>query len=181
MKGLLLVILGPSGSGKDSVLRSLKEHLPDLHVAKRCITRSYHDKSEEYESLSETEFVAQLNEDAFLFYWKAHGFYYGIRRSILDYIDDGQSVIFNGSRAALDDMRKVYKGIHAIELLVSEPILRKRLNIRGRENQSEIALRLKRASGDYFNDSHLISNDGLLEETTNKIVLLINQLMKGEL
>ena len=173
----IFVIIGPSGAGKDSVLRVVKEKMPDLHIPKRVITRAEHAESESFESVTKAEFLDQLNHKEFLFHWHAHDLYYGIRSAdVLPYLEIGAAVMINGSRAALDKMRNHYPSIHPIGLSVAPATLKQRLELRGRENMEQIATRLERAARPMPTNCHIISNDGRLDETAKKVVAFISQI-----
>ena len=181
MSGCLFVFVGASGVGKDSVLRCLKNRMPELHIAKRVITRKQHTESEDYESLSPEQFITQLLEGAFIFHWRAHGVRYGIRKSVNDILQAGGNVAINGSRAALEEMRAIYPALHAISINVDLEVLEARLIARGRENEDEIAARLKRASQYQVANFHSIANNGALEEAVDQCVLLMKDLMRDVL
>ncbi|MBX9457279.1 MAG: hypothetical protein KL863_15330 [Rhizobium sp.] len=58
-------------------------------------------------------------------------------------------LIANGSRAALDDFRAAYPDLGVIEITARPDVIAERLAQRGRESADEIALRLKRKTGEW--------------------------------
>ena len=77
--GRLIWLMGPSGSGKDSLLSALRqrEH-PQLLVAHRYITRAANAGSENHIALSEPEFFTRAGQNLLALSWHANGYYYGI-------------------------------------------------------------------------------------------------------
>ncbi len=97
-KGKLVLILGPSGSGKGTVLSFLKEKHPDFVFPVSCTTREMrpHEKNGEvYHFISEDEFRRRIENDEFLEYAYVHDMnYYGtLKAPIMDALDDGKIVI----------------------------------------------------------------------------------------
>ena len=74
--GRLIWLMGPSGSGKDSLLSALRqqEH-PQLLVAHRYITRSANAGSENHIALSEQEFFIRAGQNLLALSWHANGYY----------------------------------------------------------------------------------------------------------
>ena len=73
MPGKLIWLVGPSGSGKDSLLAALRqrEH-PQLLVAHRYITRPFNAGSENHIALSEHEFFTRAEQHLFALSWHAN-------------------------------------------------------------------------------------------------------------
>ncbi len=143
MPGKLIWLVGPSGSGKDSLLAALRqrEH-PQLLVAHRYITRPFNAGSENHIALSEHEFFTRAEQHLFALSWHANNTYYGIGVEIDLWLHAGFDVVANGSRAHLALARERYGEVLVpICLAVSPPVLRQRLEQRGRENALEIAQR----------------------------------------
>lgn len=145
MSGQLIYLVGPSGSGKDSLLRELEPLLtPQCVIMRRAITRVASQETEAAESLTEVEFKAQQQQGQFALSWQANGLYYGIRTDLDHHLQMGQTVLVNGSRAHWAQVLQRYpKAILAL-VKVPEPLLRQRLIARGRESIQEIQLRLER-------------------------------------
>ena len=58
--GRLVVVVGPSGVGKDTLIGALAEHCPEIVVARRVITRAAGAKGEDHDAVSEALFDARL-------------------------------------------------------------------------------------------------------------------------
>lgn len=157
--GRLILVVGPSGAGKDTVLAYAKMHLSGYSqcvFARRVITRPP-GAGEEYESVSEAEF----QQRSFALSWSAHGLHYGIPVTIEADLAAGKTVIANVSRAVIAAARKAY---HCMVIEITAPIevLAKRLAERGRECEADIIARLTRTATPADADT-IIMNDGLPE------------------
>ena len=148
MTGKLIWLMGPSGSGKDSLLAELRlREQTQLLVAHRYITRDASAGSENHIALSEREFFSRAGQNLLALSWHANGLYYGVGVEIDLWLHAGFDVVVNGSRAHLPQARARYQSaLLPICLQVSPEILRQRLENRGRENASEINARLARAA-----------------------------------
>ncbi|TIH07223.1 phosphonate metabolism protein/1,5-bisphosphokinase (PRPP-forming) PhnN [Pseudomonas leptonychotis] len=146
MSGRLIYLIGPSGSGKDSLLDAARERLAerDCVIVRRVITRSAEAVGEDAIGVSPAEFDQQEAAGGFALSWRANGLAYGIPRQIDDWLAAGQDVLVNGSRAYLAQARQRYPELLAILLQVDEAALRQRLLARGRESAEQIEARLAR-------------------------------------
>ena len=146
MSGRLIYLMGPSGSGKDSLLDAAREHLTarGCQIARRVITRSAEAVGEDAVALTPVEFAQQEASGAFALSWRANGLAYGIPRQIDAWLAAGQDVLVNGSRAYLPQARARYPQLIGVLLTVDEAVLRERLLRRGRESVEQIEQRLAR-------------------------------------
>ncbi|MDH1307110.1 phosphonate metabolism protein/1,5-bisphosphokinase (PRPP-forming) PhnN [Pseudomonas fulva] len=145
-KGRLILLIGPSGAGKDSLIDAARPQLAAarVEIARRVITRSPEAKGEAAIGVDAEEFDQMKLQGAFAMHWQANGLQYGIPRQIDEWLAQGRSVLVNGSRGHLAQARIRYPDLLAIRVDVSLDILRQRLQARGRETQAEIDQRLAR-------------------------------------
>ncbi|QIR29260.1 ribose 1,5-bisphosphokinase [Kluyvera genomosp. 3] len=177
MKGKLIWLMGPSGSGKDSLLEVLRqqEHT-QLLVAHRYITRPANAGCENHIALSEQEFFTRAGHNLLALSWHANGLYYGVGVEIDLWLHAGFDVIVNGSRAHLAQAKARYgNALLPVCLQVSPPILRERLQARGRENGMEIAARLERAARYAPENCHTLNNDGSLLQSVDILLTLMGR------
>lgn len=86
-RGLLVVIAGPSGVGKGTLLRCLRDRIPELQVSVSATTRTPRPGEVEgrhYHFLSRDEFRRRIAEGDFLEWAEYQGNYYGTPRSEVD-------------------------------------------------------------------------------------------------
>jgi len=104
MSGALILVVGPSGSGKDSLIgraeRSAQAQCT-IYFPRRMITRQALASAEDHDTMTIEEFNQAYAEGAFALNWQAHGLSYGIRRDILDALAAGHRVIVNVSRGVI--------------------------------------------------------------------------------
>jgi ribose 1,5-bisphosphokinase len=183
-KGRLFYLMGPSGSGKDSLMRYTRQALKgtgNVIFAHRYITRPLApDKGENYIALSEEEFVQRLQAGCFAMHWDSHGYHYGIGIEIDCWLALGLKVILNGSRAYLEQVRSRYPDLCPIAVQVTFQHLQARLLARNRETGAKLEERLRRAVELDEQVQHvpglvILNNDGTLEEAGGRLVALLLQ------
>ncbi len=146
MAGRLIYLIGPSGSGKDSLLDAARQSLAErgCRIVRRVITRSAEAVGEAAHGVSPEQFATMDANGAFALSWHANGLSYGIPREIDDWLAAGDDVLVNGSRAHLAQTRERYPTLLVLLLTVDQAVLRQRLVARGRESLADIEARLAR-------------------------------------
>lgn len=167
--GRMILVVGPSGAGKDTLMAALKDRVKDndsVVFARRAVTRDADASSEDHDTLSRSDFETLVSAGNVALSWEAHGLGYVVPQSYDRAIRDGKTVIANGSRKVLKEASEKYET--AIVLLITAPveILAERLAARGRETREDIEARLKRADLEPDNVDNLvrIENTGTPEE-----------------
>lgn len=160
MPGKLIYLMGPSGSGKDSLIEAVRPHLGGrrCEVMRRVITRSAEAVGEDAVGVSREAFESLKAQGAFALDWQANGLAYGITVQLDDWLKAGRNVLVNGSRGHLNQARERYPDLLAIMLRVDTHVLQQRLQARGRETPVEVRARLAR------NELFLDSVDALRAE-----------------
>ena len=187
-RGRLIYLMGPSGSGKDSVLDAARAALQQrgVEVARRVITRSAEARGEDAVAVTPERFLEMKTQGAFALDWAANGLSYGIPREVDDWLHGGKSVLVNGSREYLPIAARMYPGLLPVMLIVSTPVLRERLRRRGREGMEEIEARLERnerllgtaqqlAQAGEGGDLLVLDNSGPLEQTVAMLIAWLTQ------
>ena len=169
--GRLVLVAGPSGAGKDSVIAAVRAMLrskPQFVFPRRVITRggSAH---EDHESLSAADFETAKLRGAFALSWSAHELSYGIPASINAEIQSGRTVICNVSRTVVVAAREMYAHVLFVEITAPEDVLRARLLSRGRETPADIDRRLvRRLDGAViYTPDVVIENDATVEHAAS--------------
>ena len=144
----LIYIMGPSGSGKDSLMADARLRLAaeaPVIFAHRYITRPADAGGENHVALSREEFGLRLARGLFVLSWESHGLAYGVGREIDLWLGKGLTVVLNGSREALPKALRAYPDLLPMLVSVPEDELRRRLGGRGRESGADMERRLARA------------------------------------
>ncbi len=179
MKGRLIYLIGPSGSGKDSLLDAARTRLTErgVHVARRVITRSAEAVGESAEAVSHDEFDRTESSGAFAMSWRANDLAYGIPLQIDQWLANGEDVLVNGSRGYLEQARQRYPDMIAVLLSVRPEVLRQRLLKRNRETPEQVEARLARNARfeDSLDEVFLLDNSGDLQESVDKLLRLIDR------
>lgn len=183
MSGRLIYLIGPSGSGKDSLLDAARTRLAErgCRIVRRVITRSAEAVGEAALGVSMQQFTEMQAQGAFALSWQANGLAYGIPREIDDWLAAGDDVLVNGSRGHLPQTRERYPNVLVVLLTVNEAVLRQRLLARGRESVAEIDQRLARNAR--FGERllaedpkvHLLDNSGPLERTVEGLLACLDE------
>jgi len=148
--GRLVLVVGPSGAGKDTLLRFAKAACVDdgyIVFPRRVITREA-SASEDNEEVSAGTFQEALARNEFAIHWEAHGHCYALPRAIDDDIRAGRTVVVNVSRTVISAMRRGYADIAVVSITAPPNVLAERLAMRGRGSDGRIEHRLHRTIED---------------------------------
>jgi len=105
--GRLVLVVGPSGAGKDTVIAGAKAACAadsTFVFPRRVVTRPASD-AEDHDTLEDAEFKRAVRKRMFAFWWEAHGHKYAIPRAAENEIRAGRVVISNVSRGIVAQMR----------------------------------------------------------------------------
>lgn len=183
--GTMVVVVGPSGAGKDSVMSYAARHFADearVRFVRRVITRPADAGGEAHEAIDAEGFRTRAAEGGFAVSWEAHGLSYGIPRETLDALATGVTLVANGSRSALPAFADAYSRLKVVVITARPDILAARLAARGRESAEGIAKRLDRAVPEIVvaADTVIIDNSGALEEAGEAFVSLLASALARE-
>jgi ribose 1,5-bisphosphokinase len=175
--GALVIVCGPSGAGKDTLLRYVADSRradPRVVFARRVVTRPASD-FEDNESVSDAAFEAMAHNQAFAFWWSAHGHKYGIPSSIDAEIDKGCCVVANVSRLIIESVRDRYARVVVVLITASPEVLAQRLAQRSRASDGDIGQRIARtqAVADRFRPDTVIVNDGAIDAAARELANVI--------
>jgi ribose 1,5-bisphosphokinase len=178
-QGTLVLVVGPSGAGKDSIIAGAAARLrerAEFVFIRRTITRPHDAGGEPHVAVSATEFAAQRDAGAFLLHWRAHGLDYGIPATVVADRAAGRTVIANVSRSVIGEARATLAPVRIVQIVAPAPVLAARLALRGRESVTDIQLRMTRDAAEVpaGADVTAIANDGALDRAVDTFVALLD-------
>ena len=178
--GILFLVVGNSGSGKDTLIRAIQEQFPPnlkkILVPQRYITRPP-SKSESNISISPKKFNKMSNKGKFALEWHIYGLDYGVPKIIEQWLEAGHPVIVNVSRTIINDAKDKYRNLKVIFIYVPFEVSVNRLEERGRESGDGLKERIERARNnqDYDAADFVVDNSGNIDDV---IKLLLNYIIK---
>jgi ribose 1,5-bisphosphokinase len=146
--GALVVVVGPSGAGKDTLIalaRAICADDPRIVFPRRIVTRPA-SAAEDHDSATPFAFDAAVGQGAYAFWWEAHGLKYALSAAIDAALRAGKTVVCNVSRAVVGQLRARYARLTVVMVTAPKDLLLARLAARGRESGGGVAERLDRAA-----------------------------------
>ncbi|MFX1322738.1 MAG: phosphonate metabolism protein/1,5-bisphosphokinase (PRPP-forming) PhnN [Promethearchaeota archaeon] len=181
--GTLILVVGNSGSGKDSIINGAAEKYPlDLkrvYIVKRYITRNPSETEDNY-FISSKEFNAMSKQGKFALQWHIYGLDYGVPIDIEEWLKTGHTVIVNVSRTIINNTRKKYKNLKVVFIEVPFEITLQRLKIRERESEQGLKERIERARNNqkFPEADFVVDNSGELDEAINQFLNYVINIVK---
>jgi guanylate kinase len=171
--GDLYVISAPSGAGKTSLVAALHSSQPELHVSVSHTTRprrSNEIDGADYHFVSEKDFVAMIDADAFLEHARVFDRRYGTARdSVEKFLAAGEDVILEIDWQGAGQVRQRHPGCIGIFILPpSREALAERLAGRAQDSDEIIARRMRDAVAEM---SHCCEFDYLVINDTFEVAL----------
>jgi guanylate kinase len=176
----VIVVTGPSGAGKGTLIRELLERVPDLEVTVSATTRDRRPgeaEGREYRFLTGPEFLERIQQGEFLEYVTyVSGHRYGTLRAELDRIrENGHVPLLELETEGALRVKREEEGAATIFISAAVDELERRLRERATESDGEIGERIALArdqleqAGDF---DHVVENDDLdraVEELTRLV------------
>lgn len=182
--GTMVVVVGPSGAGKDSVMAYAARHFSGetrLGFVRRAITRPADAGGEAHQAIDADSFRRLEAEGGFAVSWDAHGLSYGIPGETHARLASGVTLVANGSRSALPAFADAYPRLKVVLITARPDVLAARLAARGRESAEAVARRLERAAPEIVvaADTVVIDNSGPLAAAGEAFVSFIASVLDG--
>jgi ribose 1,5-bisphosphokinase len=173
--GRLVLVVGPSGAGKDTLLGLAKIACAgdrNIVFPRRAVTREA-SQAEDNEQLSPDAFRQAVARGEFATHWEAHGHHYGLPRAIEDDVREGRTVVVNVSRTVVAALRRAYADVVVIGVTAPPEILAERLAIRARGSDGKIGQRLGRTVNETGAPDLTIHNVGNAQEHAERLVRIV--------
>ncbi|MGM0499294.1 MAG: guanylate kinase [Bacillota bacterium] len=180
-RGLLFVLSGPSGVGKNTVLDELFKNFDGVSYSVSATTRERRKgevEGENYFFISEEKFKEIETSDGFIESAVVHGHYYGTPKKFVDKkLDEGEDIILEIDTQGAKQVREKYpEAVYIFLLPPSLEELENRLDKRGSENDKSKNIRLKNARQELkevHNYDYEVINDSLSDAVKDirKIIL----------
>lgn len=174
--GRLVLVVGPSGAGKDTLLRLAREACVDdqgVVFPRRVVTRES-SADEDNIAMSQDEFRRSRERGDFAVHWDAHGHSYALPLEINDNIRAGRTVVVNVSRTVIGALRKAYANVVVVAITAPPDVLAQRLAARARRSDGNIAERLTRSVDDAAAQADVtILNAGSADYHSRQLVRVI--------
>jgi guanylate kinase len=179
---LLIVISGPSGVGKDSVVQRMKERELPFHFVVTATTREKRESEthgKDYWFVSKDEFARMIEQDELIEYAIVYGDYKGIPKwEVRDALASGKDVVMRLDVQGAETVRKLAPEALLIFITCeSEDELVRRLRARKTESSDSLALRIATARKELQRieafDYVIINRDFQLDDTVNKVRSII--------
>ena len=176
----MFVITGPSGVGKGTLIRLLRERVPELALSVSATTRpprAGETQGEDYWFLSDEEFDRRIADGDFVEWAEYSGRRYGTLREELErHTSGGRPVVLEIEVQGARQVRRTLP--EAVQIFIeppSEDALRDRLIGRGTDDPEQVARRLRvaeeelQAAGEF---QHVVVNDRL-DEAVDELARIV--------
>jgi guanylate kinase len=179
---LLIVISGPSGVGKDSVVQRMKECGLPFHFVVTATTRPKRENEthgKDYFFVSKEEFASMIEKNELIEYAIVYSDYKGIpKQQVREALASGKDVVMRLDVQGAETVRKLVPEALLIFITVeNEQELTARLQTRRTETPDELALRIATARKELQRvqafDYVVVNQDDRLEETVNTVRAII--------
>lgn len=185
-KGSLFIISGPSGSGKDTVLKEVFKLLPDVAFSISTITRPMRVgeiEGEKYNFVTKEKFLSMLENDELLEFNEYVGNFYGTpRKPVEQALLKGQDMLLevdvNGAFKVKEKMKD------AVSIFIMPPSfaeLKRRLSSRGTDDEAVINKRMNEALREIenaVNYDYIVVNDDILAAAQDVEHIILSSRLK---
>ncbi len=178
--GNLIVISGPSGAGKGTIVKALLDQYASIHYSVSATTRAPRDgevNGVNYWFVSREEFVHMTERDELLEWAEVYGNFYGTpRRRVLEAINRGHDIILEIDPQGAMKVKESFPAAVFVYIMPPSPReLSRGIIDRGTETQEAIRQRLNSVANElgYIHEyDYLVINDELKEATADVAAII---------
>jgi guanylate kinase len=179
---LLIVISGPSGAGKDTVMQRMQERGLPFHFVVTANTRPKRENEvhgRDYFFISKEEFARMIEQDELIEYAIVYGDYKGIPKAqVREALASGKDVVMRLDVQGAETVRKLAKDALLIFITPeTEEELERRLRDRKTESSDQLAIRIATARKEFQRieqfDYVIVNRDFHLDDTVDKVRSII--------
>ncbi len=180
--GAMILVVGPSGAGKDTLLRLAKAHFVASDAVvfpRRLITRGP-DTHEDHDCIDRDLLAQKVAAGDVALAWAAHGLDYAVPADVDRAVADGKVVVVNVSRKIIPAALAKYARVVVVVVTAPADVLAERLQRRGRETSEDVAARLDRADSQYLPPAPeltVIQNVGDPHLAAQRLINLVDELV----
>ena len=173
--GKLVLVVGNSGSGKDSIISGVVKRFPSIlkkiHLTQRYITRPA-SETEDNIAITPEIFKEMSHQKRFALEWHIYDLDYGVPIEIHDWLKKGHPVIVNVSRTIVKKARGIYRNIVVVFIKVPFEITLQRIKERARESGKLLQKRIQRAKENqtFPEADFIVDNSGELESAIDQFL-----------
>ncbi len=179
-EGFAIILSAPSGTGKTTTCKLLREKLPDLKISVSHTTRAIRNGEKDgvdYIFISQKEFEDKIKNNDFLEWARVHNFYYGTSLQFIDKtLKNGCNTLLELDVQGVETLREMqYSGIYILILPPSIEEMKARLTKRGTDSEESILQRIetgKKEIKKYKMYDYVITNHEV-ENTVNAILSIL--------
>ncbi len=178
--GRLFVISAPSGAGKTTLCRALRDHFPDIRYSVSYTTRPPRKGEQDgvdYFFVSTEEFMNRLDNGRWAEWARVHDNYYGTSRDVIDTaLGSGKDVLLDIDVQGAARIAEQYP--RSVTIFIMPPsmaVLEQRLTSRGTDTRDAVEKRLANARAEMAERDryqHVLVNDRLADAAARLISLV---------
>jgi guanylate kinase len=178
--GTLFILSAPSGAGKTSLLKALRERDAELQISVSHTTRPMRPGEEDgvhYHFIDQDRFLAKVAQGDFLEHAEVFGNYYGTdEASVRSQLEAGQDTVLEIDWQGAQQVRKRFPEAVSIFILPPSPeALHERLSNRGQDSEEVIQGRMREAVSEmshYAEFDYLVINDDF-EQALDELAAIV--------
>jgi guanylate kinase len=184
--GTLYILSAPSGAGKTSLLKALREQDGALHVSVSHTTRQMRPGEEDgqhYHFVTKDDFLQMISTGAFLEHAEVFGNYYGTSEAeVRGHLDAGRDTVLEIDWQGARQVRERFPEAVSIFILPPSPAaLYQRLSTRGQDSEEVIQGRMRQAQSEmshYDEFDYLVINDDFDDALSELAAIVTAQRLK---